>query len=184
MRIPGAGRLAALGLAIAASASFAQSPPPKYNAKPTAETSSWWRSWFGESKDAPKPTDVPPVGPTVTDKYAGLDRAMKAYLRRQEVCDRLRDIALQSNDEKLYEEASRLEEMAWRLHQTKSSRLLGTPAQVVTDDPPADEPKVEERTVELLKRATPGGQLPPRLQRGGAEPAAANRTERSREDDR
>jgi hypothetical protein len=153
----------------------------KYKATPTEQTSGWWKSWFG-SKDDPKPADRPPPGPTVADKHAELERLMRAYWRRQEVCDRLRDIALQANDDKLYEEAGRLEEMAWRLHQTKSGKLLGMPVTAAADDPP--EPP-EESTLDVLKRAAPAGALPPRLRDGGKmEPATANRSERKREDER
>lgn len=183
MRIPGAGRLAVLGLGVAVSVAGAQSAG-KYKAKPTEQTSSWWKSWFGSKSDEPKVTDRPPIapiGPTVADKDAELDRLMRAYWRRQEVCDRLRDIALQASDDKLYEEAGRLEDLAWRLHQSKSSRLFGTPV-ATADDPP--EPP-EESTLDVLKRAAPAGNLPPRLRHGARmEPATANRTEQKREEDR
>ncbi len=181
MRIPGAGRLAVLGLGVAVSLACAQSPA-KFKAEPTESTSSWWQNWFGSKKEQPKPTEAIPVAPTVEDKHAKLERLMKAYLRRQEVCDRLRDIALQNNDDKLYEEANRLEELAWRLHQTKSSQILGT-AMAATEDLPDAE---SESTLEVLKRAasTGKGSLPPRLDRSGMEPAAANRMERKRGEER
>jgi hypothetical protein len=179
MRIPGAGRLAVLGLGVAVSVAAAQSTG-KYKAKPTEQTSGWWKNWVG-SKEESKPPAGPPPGPTVADKHAELDRLMKAYWRRQEVCDRLRDIALQANDDKLYDEAGRLEELAWRLHQTRSSKLFGMPV-ATADDPP--EPP-EESTIDVLKRAAPGaGPLPPRLRNSGKmEPATANRSERKREDE-
>jgi hypothetical protein len=179
MRIPGAGRLAVLGLGVAVAVAGAQSTG-KYKAKPTEATSGWWKGWFGSKDEAKKPAGPPP-GPTVADKHAELDRLMKAYWRRQEVCDRLRDIALQASDDKLYEEAGRLEDMAWRLHQARSSKLFGVPVAAADDDPP-EEP--EESTLDVLKRAAPGGALPPRLRNGGKmEPATANRAERKREEE-
>ncbi|MFO0844696.1 MAG: hypothetical protein U0797_20250 [Gemmataceae bacterium] len=180
MRIPGAGRLAVLGLGVAVSVAGAQSTG-KYTAKPTEQTSSWWKSWFGSKPEEAKVLDHPPVAlQAEADKQAELDRLMRAYWRRQEVCDRLRDIALQANDDKLYEEAGRLEDLAWRLHQSKSGKLFGTPV-AAADEPP--EPP-EESTLDVLKRAAPGGNLPPRLRQGGKmEPATANRAERKREEE-
>jgi hypothetical protein len=181
MRTAGAGRLAVLGLGLAVSMSLAQSAG-KYRPAPTVETSAWWKNLF-KSSEAPKVSTTPPAGPTVADRNAELDRLMKAYWRRQEVCDRLREIALQNNNDALYDEAGRLEDLAWRLYQSRSKQL-GMPV-VALDDEPASS-KSEESTLEVLKKASAtGGQLPPRLRSSGKiEPAQANRVERIGEDER
>lgn len=180
MRIPGAGCLAVLSLGLATTMLSAQAPAAKYAPKANETTSSWWSNWFGGSKEAPKPAPTTTPTLTVADRATELDRLMRAYWRRQEICDRLRDIALQTSDNALYEEANRLEEMAWRLHQQRSSKLLGVPvasAEEETGD-------VEQSTVEVLKNATRGGQLPPRLQNEKRlAPVQANRTNRQPEEE-
>ncbi|MFO0877629.1 MAG: hypothetical protein U0840_09760 [Gemmataceae bacterium] len=180
MRRTGAGCLAVLGLSIATTMLCAQSPAKKYSPKASETTSSWWKGWFGSGKEEAQ-SATPPPSLTVADRAMELDRLMRAYWRRQEICDRLRDIALQQNDNSLYEEASRLEEMAWRLHQQRSNKLLGLPvANAIADE---EEAPPEPSTVDVLKRASKGGQLPPRLQPGKAlAPTQANRDVRQEEE--
>ncbi|MGL4553505.1 MAG: hypothetical protein ACRC33_20255 [Gemmataceae bacterium] len=97
-----------LGVAVAAAAE-----------KPT-EPTSWWQARRGEPR--PKPAVKADAAPI--DRAAEQARLEKAYLRRQAVCDRLREVALEGNDGKLADEAARLEEAAWKLFQARSDRLM------------------------------------------------------------
>ncbi len=177
MRIVAAGCLAALGLGLAVSACSAQEPERlRYSPKPA--DLSWLTKWFGGGSEEiipksspPDPKQPPPM--TVAQRAAERDRLEKAYLRRLDVCDRLRDIAQETNDTRLIEQANRLEELAWRLYQTRSNKLLGVASTAGGDEEPASG-KAEPTTAEVLMKAKPGGALPPRLRQGGRlEPSRA-----------
>jgi hypothetical protein len=177
MRIVAAGCLAALGLGLAVSAASAQEEKPKY--APKAADLSWFTGWFGGggsppgvSTTPPKPAPGEPAPLTIAQRAEEQDRLMKAYLRRLDVCDRLREVAQESSDDRLLKEAGRLEELAWRLYQTRSSKLLGV-AGLAGDEETAEE-KPGPSTAELLLKSSPGGALPPRLRQGGRlEPSRA-----------
>ena len=63
------------------------------------------------------------------------ERLRNAYLRRQAVCDRLLDVAEQTNNTALKEEAERLDDLAWKLYQEQSTRLLSSSTGVDPDRP-------------------------------------------------
>jgi len=166
MRILEAGCLAALGLGLAVSSASAQA---KYSPRPA--DLSRFGGWFGSpssqpivTKEAPAPGEKPPM--TVTQRAVEQDKLMRAYLRRLEVCDRLRDVGQESNDTSLIDEASRLEEMAWKLYQTRSSKLLGV-ASASADEDPADPKGASASTAEVLMKSSPASSIPPRLRQGG-----------------
>ena len=187
MRIVAAGCLATLGLGLAVTAAWSQDRP-RYS--PKAANLGLIHSWFGgkQEVDITKPTGpAGPPGPpplTVGQRAVEQDRLMKAYLRRLEVCDRLRDVAHEKNDNFLIDEASRLEEMAWKLYQTRSSKLLGV-ASATGDEEPLTEPKTTQTTAEMLMKSSPGGAMPSRMRNGGRlEPSRAEIPASRREEQR
>jgi hypothetical protein len=87
------------------------------------------KSGAGESKD---PT---PPGPPVAEKTAHVQkREMNAFMRRQAVCDRLRQIADATGDGELARQANELEQRAWLIYQRRTAGLhLGGPDEAVLE---------------------------------------------------
>jgi hypothetical protein len=131
--------LAALVLGVAVSAAAAQKP---------AEPSSWWPSFWGDAKPKAK-ADGQKEAPRV-NRAAAYARLERDWERRKEVCDRLREIALETNDTKLEEEAARLDEAAWKIYQDRSQRLL---SDGVIDEPKAGGAVIDETRDMLLDDA-------------------------------
>jgi hypothetical protein len=177
MRITQAGCLAALGLGLGVTVALAQKPA---NA-PTPAESSWWSSWFGAKKEEKKNAPKPKVAPSATERVLEQEKLMKAYLRRLEVCDRLRDIAHETNNNSLFDEATHLENLAWKLYQNDSNKLMGS-ATAVNDEAPLE--KSNESTIDLLKRRSPGGDIPPRLRNGGRLETSRAEVPMSRKEDK
>jgi hypothetical protein len=129
MRRLGAVKMAALlGLTLAVSVAPLEAqtykPEPMMQGKP-------WDILFGSSTPTPEvkePVHAPSSTPTVADRALQHDRLMRAYLRRVKVCDRLREIAYEMNDNALETEAQRLDDLAFTLYLTQSKQLLGTGA--------------------------------------------------------
>jgi hypothetical protein len=176
MRTARAGCLAVLVLGVAFSVAEAQSRTGK---PAPAESSSWWSNLFGNKpKEDPKKqaTPIKPVSASPADRALEQDRLMKAYMRRLEVCDRIREVAHETNNDGLFEEANHLEDLAWKLYQGRSNKLLGISTASADEEPTPN-------TAEVLRSASPGGAVPPRLRPGGKmEPSRAQG--RSREEDR
>ena len=79
---------------------------------------------FGGGEPAPGPRVRPPVGPLSEEVLLGVLQAEKdAYTRRLDVCHRLREIALQNNDDKLEAKANELEKQAFATYHERVSRL-------------------------------------------------------------
>ncbi len=124
----------ALGVVVVAgSVGFAQPAAVK---KDLAESPPFWSTWFGDSEKPIKlEGEVPkgekgkgavapePAAPTVADKNDQFQRLNNAFTRRQAVIDKLREIAMETNDAALGDEALRLEEMAQRLFRQETGRL-------------------------------------------------------------
>lgn len=73
---------------------------------------------------APGPRLRSPVGPLSPEAMlAALDAEKDAYTRRLEVCHRLKEIALQSNNDQLEAKANELEKQAFATYRTRVSRL-------------------------------------------------------------
>jgi len=175
MRLWGKGCLVILIMGLTVSIAAAQ-PPDRKAAK--EEETGWWNGLVGGNK-AKEQTKKPAPSMTMADRAMEQDRLMRAYLRRQEVCDRLRDIAHQTENNSLLEEANRLEEMAWKIYQGRSSRLLGIPATAMADpEPTAAEGDTDEDTMDILKKAAKsGGNMPARIRSGGKiEPERGGKT--------
>jgi hypothetical protein len=97
------------------------------------------------------------------------ERLRKTFLRRQAVCDRLREIA---QDDRMRDEADRLEAQAWKVYQDQVKRVLA---------------EAEKRQVAGAERAgqkPPRGSAPGRLRVGGLAGTVADRSDRAREDER
>ena len=156
-----AGALAALCLAAAVAS--AQAPASKAS-KASKEEPSWWDGLFGGK---PKAEPKKPTGDgtkSVADKNSEHDKVWRAYFRRLAVCNRLREVALETNNESLEDEANRLEAMAWRLYSEQSSKLLGVAAVGMDAEPEAG----ADRPGASAAGKAQGGALPPRLRSGGA----------------
>jgi hypothetical protein len=78
----------------------------------------------GGEPPAPGPRVRPPVGPLSDEVLLGVLQAEKdAWTRRLEVCHRLREIAHQTNDDKLDAKANDLEKQATAAYHERVSRL-------------------------------------------------------------
>jgi hypothetical protein len=137
MRRVGAGTVAALlwlGLVVPVAPAQSTSIKPEM----VEEEGSWWSNLFSSK---PKPEVRKPEHSSSTsgpDRSLEQERLRNAYLRRQAVCDRLLDIAEQTNNVALKEEAERLDEMAWNLYQEQSSRLGSGTTSARSDRQPPD----------------------------------------------
>lgn len=81
---------------------------------------------FGDADPAPGPRVRQAVGPLSQEVMLGVLRAEKdAYIRRMEVCLRLKEIAQQNNDEKLDAKANELERQATAAYHERVSRVGG-----------------------------------------------------------
>jgi hypothetical protein len=168
--------LAVLGLAAAVAVAPAQGT--KYR---PGQDNGLLKDLFGSS--APKPDEktdskkddkASPGTKTTTrqEQARQHDRLMKTYLRRQAVCDRLEEIARETGNEKLREEAERLHDMAWKLYQEGAGKL-----QTVT----------AEREAQAEKKAAPRparGPATSRLRPGGGNSQAPDRSISGQEDER
>src|SRR5262249_59484604 len=110
-------------------------------------TSTWYNSWFGaKDKEADKKTspragkDLKAEGtaakaPPKTDRSTG-DRAREqaTLLRRLAVCDQLRLIATQKNDDDLLRLAEQLDERVWEVYTQRVAQLPAAPAGTGTPD--------------------------------------------------
>jgi hypothetical protein len=134
MRRVGAGTVAALlwlGLVVPVAPAQSTSIKPEM----VGEEGSWWSSLF-TSKPKPDPKKAERATAANANRSREQERLRNAYLRRQAVCDRLLDIAEQTNNTTLKEEAERLDELAWKLYQEQSTRLANG-----ASDPPEPPPQ-------------------------------------------
>ena len=87
------------------------------------------RTWYDRLNPFAGPAPAPgprvrPVGPLSTESLLEVLRAEKeAYTRRLDVCHRLREIALQSNDDTLEAQANDLEKQATLTYRTRVAKL-------------------------------------------------------------
>jgi hypothetical protein len=121
---------AALLLGLSASVACAQEKDTPEAVAASAAKGSWWS--FGGAKkkaDDKKAAPAPPPGPSPTER-AALEqiREMKAFLRRQEVCNRLQEIALENNDPELERQAQLLDELNWQVYKKHTAGLPLGPA--------------------------------------------------------
>ena len=141
MRRPGVGMTAAvLAAALAASAAAAQSADGDLRSMP-AKQPMWWDGWFAApaakpapppkpdaaKPDAAKPDAAKPMpGPTPAETAAAArKRELAVFLRRQEVCDRLQQIAVQNGDTEMERRVDELNARAWLIYQQRTGAAAG-----------------------------------------------------------
>jgi hypothetical protein len=115
--------VAAIGLA--GSPSFAADPPPSVE-KPSVEPRSWYARLnpFGEPPRQPGPRVRQAVAPLSEEALLSVLQAEKdAYTRRLDVCHRLREIAYETNDEKLEARVNELEKQVAVTYHMRMARL-------------------------------------------------------------
>ena len=101
--------------------------PPAPADKP-AESRSWTSRLNpfggGDAPREPGPRVRPPVGPLSSETMVSVLQAEKdAYTRRLDVCHRLREIAVEKNDEALEARANELEKLAAATYRGRVARL-------------------------------------------------------------
>jgi hypothetical protein len=111
----------------------------------------------------------------VADKAEQFQRLSNAFARRQAVIDRLREIAHETDDQALGEEAIRLEEMAQQVFQRESARVTG----IATAVPQPDD-LAQGNGGQAIRAASPGGSAP----RGRMTPESLERSAQTRGGDR
>ncbi len=132
MRRVGAGITAAVLLAgLAASAALAQDTDGDlHSAAPTPK--SMWTGWFGPAAKTDKPEGkkpeaaVPPApaAPSPVEMaVASRLRERAAYNRRMEVCDRLTEIAVRTNNTAMQAQIDQLRDRAWEVYQMRIADL-------------------------------------------------------------
>ena len=112
------------------------------SAQKSADSASWWPTWGQKpAKKTPEKSDgkAKPKAPNSVDRAEEFARLESALQRRLQVCDELRRVALETGDEKLDEEATVLADMAMKIFDSRSEKLLslsgpGTSEAGQTDD--------------------------------------------------
>jgi len=110
--------------------------------KPTTKSNSWnpFGGWFAsDAKPPAKPDSGKKTSARRPPKVDG-DLEMAKYLRRQGVCLKLHEIAVNTNDSELDRMASELDKRAWELYQERTRNLPG--AKVTQEK---DEKRSEQR---------------------------------------
>jgi hypothetical protein len=106
----------------------------------------------GEKAGEPAPTAAP-KGPAPAAARAILDREQQILLRRQQVCDRLRELALEAGNAEMAQQSEQLSQQAFAVFQERTAGLAAVVAE------------------EKDKAARPARTLPP-PRRAGEERAA------------
>jgi hypothetical protein len=198
MRGQRAGRIAALlGLGLAVAVAPAQSPT--YRPVPAMQGSLWDDLW-GTSKPKPivTPDGKPEVKPDTTALQPAPDKAARdnaartreherlinALDRRLDVCLRLKEIAIETNNAALEAEAQRLEDLAFKLYINQGSRVMGMPAASMSAED-LDTGKASPNSAAALGKGSPGGNLPGRGRSNGrTAPESADQSAAMREVER
>jgi hypothetical protein len=102
---------------LAGTAALAADPP----AEPTYQAP-WYTRWFGIGPEPPKPAPKPKRDPA-QEASAQLAAARASLLRRQEVIDALREIAVENGDQALLDRADQLEIRALEVYKQQTARL-------------------------------------------------------------
>jgi hypothetical protein len=105
------------------SISHAQPPPPRD--MPVAEAP-WYQRWFGIGPDKPKPPPVAEHRDPTAEALAQRAAAEADWDRRLQVCDELRQIAIEKNDQKLAAKADELERRATELYKRQTAHLAAS----------------------------------------------------------
>ncbi len=120
------GLSAALATGAGAPLAIAADPAPRPPEARSADNKPWYARLAGtdDKKDPPAPARPIAYAPLSAEVLAEALRAEQdAYLRRLDVCGKLRQIAAQANDDALFAEADRLEQQATTLYHQRVARL-------------------------------------------------------------
>jgi hypothetical protein len=134
MRRVGFGGMAAalivgLGLTVAAA------EEPQGDSKSAPAKSGWWSGWFGDKAPSAKPKakfkgeknapveDRPAPSNPAESAATEQKRQMNAYLRRVEVCLRLRQVAEQTGNADLQRQAEEMDARAWEIYRRQTAQL-------------------------------------------------------------
>jgi hypothetical protein len=149
MRRLGAGIFAVALLGIVAIGANAQEPKADAKSKFGGTTfggDSGSKSRADDKEEKEKAEDKKPAPPSPAEIAAKeLKRHEKALVRRMQVCDRLRQIALDTNETDLERQAEELEEQAKTVYQRHADRL-GVTAAVAAEKKHADKSTAAPRT--------------------------------------
>jgi hypothetical protein len=97
---------------------------------------SWWNGWFGtkNKKQEAKAGNEPVKGTSIVKDNLKTDTAAEersrertTLLRRLAVCDQLRLIAAQKNDDVLAKKADQLDERCWQIYTERLAALAANP---------------------------------------------------------
>jgi hypothetical protein len=97
-----------------------EEPPADQTAQPMQAP--WYTRWFGIGPKPPEPPPPPKRDPAA-EASAQRAAAEADLLRRQEVCDELRQIAVEKNNPKLAAQADELERRAYELYKRQTAHL-------------------------------------------------------------
>jgi len=122
----------AAGLTAVAAAGEPDDAPP-----PVDRGNAAYHRWNGGPMEKPKPPAPPPSAlakAKANDTAAALRAQEEAnFLRRLAACDRLRRLALETNDDTLEKQADELQQKADSVYRQRTARLTGGKVQI--DDP-------------------------------------------------
>jgi hypothetical protein len=126
------------------------------DAKPAAKQTSggsWFSNWFGMGSAPAKKPDKKPAKPAKPKPAAGLDSAASirdreeaALLRRMAVCDKLKQIAVQNNDDALAKLADQLEQRAEAVYYQRINPLPASQAEPLPEEPVVEQKKSARET--------------------------------------
>jgi hypothetical protein len=131
----GLGAALLLGLGVTATAE----EPADSTPRPPTPNNGWYgHLFFSNARSAPapvredkkadrkaaKPAEAPvKVAPVVDEAAQQRNREEAAFLRRLAVCDKLKQIAYQTSDEKLQRQAEQLDERVWEVYSARIAHL-------------------------------------------------------------
>ena len=114
---------------LALSVSLATACVVRADDAPTPSSGNWFTRMFRRQPAAPIADDKTQPAPTSAQPPQSAAqvriRAQMELMRRQEVCDKMREIAFQTNDEDLRRQADQLDQRAWEAYVQKTSRVVG-----------------------------------------------------------
>jgi hypothetical protein len=159
-----------------------RTPPKSSLAIPVDD--SWWpfgRSAAGRVQPQPMPgtggttaANTPPTPSSNKERAAALQKELDAYLRRMQVCDRLKEIADETGDAALEQQAELMAQRAWFIYQQRTAQLklpglAPLQEQATAEDLLSDAPRGARQTDQTPIRSvraertptTPGGKPQP-----------------------
>lgn len=128
----------AAALIVGLGAAVAAADDADGDAKAASAKSGWWSGWFGDKPKAKTEKksaveDAPAVPSGVQMAVAEQQRQMNAALRRMQVCERLRQVAVQTGNADLERQANEMDARAWEVyrHQTAHLPVPAKPSEAV-----------------------------------------------------